>query len=234
MQVRAAALVLLGAGAVLAQPVREPYDQPQQPYQPDEPQPNGQPQPPIIYVPVPPPIIAPPPPMYVQPAPQATQPKRGGFVFRVDLGATYRYALKDSLGAGTLRLVLGGEGTGHVGFGGLFDLEMGGTKGGLFYAVLDVGFMFWGVLGDYVRLGFGPTLGFMAIQRATDGDPFEDLSAVMIGLNADLTIDILKSAPPRRSALYLVGRLRYDYLDTGRTSPYSHGGVGLLGIGARL
>src|SRR5439155_11630083 len=142
-----------------------PSDQPREPYQPDEPVPHDTPQPPMIYVPVPPPIVAPAP--Y---APQAyTQPpaKKGGFVFRLDLAGTYRYALKDSFGAGTLRLLLGGE-TGHVGFGGLFDLEMGASKAGLFYAVLDVGFMVWGILGEYVRLGFGPTLGFMAIQRATN------------------------------------------------------------------
>jgi hypothetical protein len=216
---------------------RNPYDQNQQPppypqpppaYQPYEPTPNEQPQPPLIYVPVPPPIVAPTPyapEPYMQPP-----PKKGGFVFRVDLGGAYRYALKDSFGAAALRLVLGGEGR-HVGFGGLFDIELGGSKAGLFYAVLDTGFLIWGVLGENVRLGFGPTLGFMAIQRATNSDPFEDLRAVMVGLNLELTIDLIKS---RRSALYLLGRVRYDYLDTGGNSGYANGATLLVGLGARL
>ena len=52
----------------------------------------------------------------------------------------------------------------------------------------------------------------------------------MVGLNADLSIDLIKS---RRSALILFGRVRYDYLDASR-SAYSNGGSALLGLGVRL
>jgi hypothetical protein len=221
MQVRVALVLLLAATAAQAQGTRDPYGPVD-----DEPTPHDPP--PVIYVPIPPPIIAPPP--Y---APEGAPPaanKKGGFIFRLDLGADYRYALKDSFGAANLRMLLGGE-TGHVGFGGFFDLEMGGSKEGLFYSVLDVGFLFYGIIGEHVRLGLGPQFGFMTIQRATNDNPFEDLIGFLVGVNADLSVDLVTS---RRSALLLFGRLRYDFVDTGAVSPFSHGATFVVGIGARL
>jgi hypothetical protein len=221
MQVRALVALLLLAGAGRAQEPRDPHEAVD-----DEPTPQEPP--PVIYVPIPPPIVAPPPyAPYAQAEP--ARAKKGGFFFRLDLGGAYRYALKDSFGAGALRMLLGGE-SGHVGFGGVLDLEMGASQGGLFYSVLDIGFQFYGVIGDVVRLGMGAQLGFMTIQRATNADPFEDLVGFLIGLNADLSIDLIKS---RRSALLLFGRLRYDFTDA-RVASYSHGATALIGLGVRL
>src|SRR5438874_1463702 len=59
----------------------------------------------------------------------------------------------------------------------------------------------------------------------------EDMSAFIVGLNADLTIDIVHSA---KAALLLFGRIRYDYVDAGGVSAYSHGVTGQLGLGVRL
>jgi hypothetical protein len=229
MQVRLSLALLLCAGAAGAQP-RDPYGPPQpQTYEADEPTPHDEP--PTIYVPVPPPIIAPPPYVPYPPTPPPAPPqKKGGFVFRLDLSGVYRYALKDSFGGGAMRIFLGGE-SGHIGFGGNIDVEMGGSRGGLFYTVLDLGFGFYGVIGEYVRLGLGPQLGLLIIQRATNDDPFEDLRGVLVGLNADLTVDLVHS---RHSALYLFGRVRYDFVDTGPVSDYSHGGTLQVGLGVRL
>jgi hypothetical protein len=91
--------------------------------------------------------------------------------------------------------------------------------------------MFYGRVGEIVRLGIGPHFGGMIIQRGTDNNPFEDLSGFLVGVNADLTIDVIRA---KSSALFIVGRLRYDYVDTGPTSPYSHGAALSLGIGVRL
>jgi hypothetical protein len=82
-----------------------------------------------------------------------------------------------------------------------------------------------------VRLGVGPHFGGMIIERATDNNPFEDLSGFLVGISADLNIDILKG---KSSALFFAARLRYDWVDTGPTNPYSHGAVAQFGIGVRL
>jgi hypothetical protein len=222
------ALLLVAATAAAQQPLDPGYGDdepsPRQPAQPLPPYPPPE-QPPVIYVPIPPPIVAPPGYVPVEP-----RPRRSGVTFRLDAGGVYRYALKDSFGAGALRIFLGGEGK-SFGVGGIFDLELGGSRAGLFYTVMDIGFQIYAKLGESIRLGFGPQFGFMAIQRATNPDPFEDLSAFLIGLNADLSIDLMKG---RRSALILFGRVRYDFIDTGPVSPYSHGGSGVVGIGARM
>src|SRR6185369_1660398 len=104
------------------------------------------PQPPVIYVPMPPPLV-PPPPGY---APAARE-KRSGVTVRLDLGGLYRYALKDSFGAGELRMFIGGESK-SFGVGGIFDLEMGGSRAGLFYTVMDIGFQIYAKFGEYIRL----------------------------------------------------------------------------------
>jgi hypothetical protein len=260
MQVRWALVLLLAAGAARAQEVRDPHEGMDEPMpKPKKRAPKAPPAQPEIYVPAPPPPqpypyqqqpyygqppyggqpyppqpYGYPPQPYGYPPPAYTNPpqeqKKGGFVFRADFTGTYRYMLKQSSGAGALRLLIGGE-TGPVGFGGVIDIELGGTRAGLFYAVIDVGFLFYGKIGDHVRLGLGPHFGGMIVQRATDNNPFEDMSAFLVGIGADLNVDILRG---KSAALYLAGRLGYDWVDTGPTNPYSHGAVAKLGIGVRL
>jgi hypothetical protein len=219
---RPLALVVLLGGVAAAQTPRDPYEQQGE----DEPTPRDPP--PTIYVPVPPPIIAPMP--YVPPQ-EATPEKKsnGGFVFAIDLLGTYRYALKESWGAGALHMLLGGE-TGRLGFGGIIDIELGSSRAGLFYSVLNLGFQFYGRIGDRVRIGVGPQFGGFIIVRKTNNNPTEDLSAFLVGLNADVSIDLVQS---RSAALLLYGRIRYDYVDAAISS-YSHGGTGQIGLGVRL
>jgi hypothetical protein len=217
-------LALGGVAAAQAQP-RDPYGNIDN----DEPTPRDQPPqnpPPMIYVPVPPPIIAPMP--YVAPQ-EPPKKSNGGFVFALDLLGSYRYVLKETWGAGGIHMLIGGE-TGAIGFGGIVDIELGSSKAGLFYSVLNLGFEFYGRIGERVRLGLGPQFGGFIIVRRTHSDPTEDLSAALVGVNADLSIDLLKS---RSTALLIYARIRYDYVDSSSSS-YSNGVSGQLGLGVRL
>ena len=217
-------VTLLGGVAFAQSQPRDPYGNIDN----DEPTPRDQPQPPpMIYVPVPPPIIAPMP--YVAPQ-EAPKKSDGGFVFAFDLLGSYRYVLKDSWGAGGLHMLIGGE-TGRLGFGGIIDVELGSSRAGLFYSVINLGFEFYGRIGERVRLGLGPQFGGFIIVRRTNNNPTEDLSAALVGLNADVSIDIVKS---RSAALLIYVRIRYDYVDTGNSTSYSHGITGQLGLGVRL
>jgi hypothetical protein len=187
--------------------------------EPDEPMPAELP--PVIYVPAPIAVVPPPPP---------AKRNSGGFLLRFDLGAAYRYQLKESFGAGGLHLMLGGEGR-RLSFAGALDVELGASRAGLFYSTLDWGFHVDGRLSRRVRLGVSPHFGMMIISRSTNNSPAEDLVGFLIGLCGDVGIDLWHGDS---GTVLAFGRLGYDFVDTGRLYSYANGVDLQIGIGFRL
>jgi hypothetical protein len=208
---RSLILVLaLFAGAARAQTPADPDD--------DEPVPVEPP--PVIYVPLPPPPVV---------KPVARRPSTR-FVFHLDLVGSYRYALKESFGGAALHAFVGGEKE-AMRFGAIADIEMGASRLGLFYSVVDFGFEFAGRLGDRLHLGVAPHLGVMIIQRRTEDDPADDLAGFLFGVAGTMSIDVARF---KRSTLQLIGRIGYDFIDTGGNYSYASGMVAQLGVGIQL
>jgi hypothetical protein len=205
---KALLIVLFAAGVARAQAPLDPgFDEPV----PVEP-------PPVIYVPLPP-VAAP-----------AAKPSTGRFVANLDVGGVYRYALKASFGAAAVHALIGGD-SGALRFGGVIDVELGASGLGLFYSVIDTGFEFSGRIGDRLRIGLLPHLGLMVISRRTDNNPASDLSGFLVGIAGTFTIDLARFT---HSTLLLVGRLGYDFVDTGRLYSYANGMTAQLGVGFQL
>ncbi len=190
---------------------------------------------------IPPGAYEPPPgtvvPAVVSPPQDPMAPARG-FVFRGELVANYRYALRESWGAGGVELYLGGE---HraVGIAGTFGIDVGRSVAGLTFMTWNWGVEIAGRVTRRLRLGFNPHLGAFTIQDATDGA--FNLGAFMVGVSLDGTYDLVLR---RHAALYVVAKVGVDYIAVSTGSSADQGALGTgayaasvttyIGLGTRL
>jgi hypothetical protein len=188
-------------------PYQYPYPYPYPPpyqypygYQPQHPPPQYQQMPQSEAV-----APAPAPASYTPPARQ--QKSKNRLLAKLWLGYSYRYGLDDSMHAGAIEAMLGGEGS-HFGVGGRVGLEAGRTASGLRFTILTAGPGLEWKLGSRFRLGFSPTLGVLIFDRATRSD--DEMWTMMFGTHIDLSVDLVK----RKSGggLFLAGRIGYDFV----------------------
>jgi hypothetical protein len=198
------------------------YPQPYYP-QPYYPQPYGYPAPPPNYPgpgyapaprygePTPPPLVAPQPygqpvpPYCLLPPPKPIKKNRG--LFKLSLGYGYRWAIGADFHSAAAEIMFGSEND-HAGGGGRFGLEVGRTYSGLSFEALSFGAGFEFKLSRRWRIGFGPTIGILIIQRATRSD--DDFWAFTLGTHLDLSVDLVQTRTG--GALYLAGRAGYDFV----------------------
>ncbi len=203
------------------------------------------PYPPAPYYPPAQPVVVIPPGSYLPPplplaleGPPDPMAGRPGVVFRGELIASYRYALRESWGSGGFMIYLGGEHQ-RVGISGTFAVDGGRSAAGLSFMTYQWGIEIAGRITERLRLGINPHFGAIAIQDATDGE--WNMSAFIGGVTIDATYDLILH---RGHALYLVAKAGVDYIDVQAQSPADEGALGTnnyaasltasLGLGFRL
>lgn len=204
----------------------QPADPGSAPIDPYAPQPPGQPNPPQPYYPpygyTPPPgyypwtqapqYSEPPPPPLVGPGslPCPLPPPHKRFHrtwLELSVGYAYRWALEGSLDAFAAEIGFGGEGERTAG-GPRFGIEVGRTRSGLPYQVIVSGGEFQFKLGSRLRLGIGPSVSVIILERATSSS--DDFWAFAFGAVLDLSVDLFHT--PSGGAIFLAGRAGYDFV----------------------
>lgn len=162
---------------------------------------------PTTTAPPPPPcctVIAPPPPR----APES-------LLLQLVVGPTYRRAFKEDFAAALLELELGAQNP-RFGVGARLSAALGATRVGLPYQFITIGPAFNFRLTPRVRFAVAATFGALVYQRASAAaidDP--NVWGLSAGVNGTVGVDLVRTA--RDGAVYLLGRIGYDYVDnTGR------------------
>jgi hypothetical protein len=157
------------------------------------------------------PTTAPPPPpcCVAVASPAAREP--GSLLLQIDAGPTYRHAFGEDFAAAAVELEVGGQ-TPSWGVSGRMRGDFGATRVGLPYQFFTFGPTFWRRMTPRLRLGVGATFGVFVYERASASQAFDPtVWAFTIGVDLDVTVDLVRTR--RDGALFLLGRVSYDYID---------------------
>jgi hypothetical protein len=176
--------------------------------------------------PVPPPIVAPLPPL-LPPVLVARPRTRSGRVYlKLQALAVYRYFFAESFGAANPELEVGGmTAAGGFSVGVRFGFMVGATRVGLPFEHPTFATVFTARLSERVRLGLGPQLGMMIVNRASHAP--DDPISPTIGVFGELSVDFGKN-------LYVLGRVGYDWVAVNRYTDNGDMVTAQLGVGARF
>jgi hypothetical protein len=161
----------------------------------------------MVEVPTPPP--PPPPPAECCVVVEKPPSPPASVLLDVLVGPTYRRAFDEHFAGALVELEVGAQND-SFGMGARISLTAGGTPVGLPFQVFTIGPAANFRLSSRLRLAIGATFGVFTYQRATI--PGDGVWALMAGFNAGLTGDLARTR--RGGALYALGRVGYDYIET--------------------
>ncbi|MGZ3441342.1 MAG: hypothetical protein ACXVDD_17605 [Polyangia bacterium] len=130
-------------------------------------------------------------------------------LFDVLIGPTYRRAFNEDFAGALVEVEVGAQND-SFGMGARLSGTAGATRVGLPYQMLTIGPGANFRLSPRLRLAIGATFGIFAYQRATL--PGSSVWAFTAGANAGMTVDLVRTRSG--GALYLLGRLGYDYIES--------------------
>ena len=164
-------------------------------------------------------IPTPPPPCCVVATPKPPSPT--ALILDVVVGPTYRRAFQEDFAAAFVEVEVGARNP-FFGVGARFSAAFGATRVGLPYQFLTLGPAFDFRVSSRVRLALGLSFGALVYERvsaAAARDP--DVTAISLGVDGSLTIDLVRLR--HDGALFLLGRVGYDYIDNTGVDPLDTG-----------
>lgn len=169
---------------------------------------------------------APPPPPCCAVAEEKRSPP--SLLASVLVGPTYRRAFDDDWTAALIEFEIGAQNE-SFGMGARISAAFGANRYRLPFQMATFGPAGNFRLSSRLRLALAATFGVFSYDRATRAGGV--VWAFTLGANAQLSVDLVRS---RRGALFALGRVGYDYIETAHSSTSPHAAAATLALGYRF